>query len=117
MTSFASPDGGEGAAKKGNDEGDDGEKEKEKVGPADRIRLVHAYVTATEREGGLGVAPEAGEWDRVESVMALHDRTFNEKWIRAWTTRQLGLNVQIDRIKDQVRVPSLPIYALVAATY
>lgn len=71
---------------------------------ADRLRLVHAYMTATQADGGLGVAPGSAEWDRVESVMVLHDKLFNDTWIRAWTTRQLGLNVQIDKIKEQVRV-------------
>ncbi|KAI0741264.1 DUF590-domain-containing protein [Daedaleopsis nitida] len=68
--------------------------------PADRLRLVYTYVTATPADGGLGVAPGSSTWDRVESVMVLHDHEFNESWIRAWTTRQLGF-VKFDRIREQ----------------
>ena len=78
--------------------------------PADRLRLIHTYVTSTRADGGLGIAPTdaaggvASEWDRVEGITALHDRTFNDTWIKAWTTTQLGLNVEIDKIKTQVRL-------------
>lgn len=75
------------------------------LSPADRLRLVYTHITSTQGDGGLGVAPESKEWDRVESILALHDHLFNDTWIRAWTTRQLGLNVQIDKIKEQVRHP------------
>lgn len=68
--------------------------------PADRIRLVHTYITSTEGDGGLGIAPESPQWNRVESVMALHDHLYNDAWIRSWTTRQLGL-VKPDKIREQ----------------
>ena len=73
----------------------------EPLSPAERLRLVHSYVTSTHADGGLGVAPGSSNWDRVESVMVLHDRAFNEAWIRAWTTRQLGF-VKFDDIRQQV---------------
>lgn len=76
----------------------------------DQLRLVHTYITSTTQDGGLGIAPESATWDRVESIMALHDHLFNDTWIRAWTTRQLGLNVQIDKIKEQVRVHTDYVY-------
>ncbi|KAI0369810.1 DUF590-domain-containing protein [Pilatotrama ljubarskyi] len=72
----------------------------EPLSPADRLRLVHTYVTSTPADGGLGVAPGSSNWDRVESVMVLHDHSFNEAWIRAWTTRQLGF-VKFDKIREQ----------------
>ncbi|TCD69087.1 hypothetical protein EIP91_008729 [Steccherinum ochraceum] len=68
--------------------------------PADHLRLIHSYVTATEDDGGLGVAPLSKEWDRVESVMALHDHLFNDTWIRSWTTRQLGFP-SFGKLKEQ----------------
>lgn len=74
----------------------------EPLTPADRLRLVHTYVTSTPTDGGLGVVPGSSNWDRVESVLVLHDHTFNESWIRAWTTRQLGF-VKFDKIREQVR--------------
>ncbi|KAI0675957.1 DUF590-domain-containing protein [Trametes maxima] len=72
----------------------------EPLSAADRLRLVHTYVTSTPADGGLGVAPGSSSWDRVESVMVLHDHTFNEAWIRAWTTRQLGF-VKFNKIREQ----------------
>ncbi|RPD76236.1 DUF590-domain-containing protein [Lentinus tigrinus ALCF2SS1-7] len=72
----------------------------EPLTPADRLRLVHTYVSATPADGGLGVAPGSSSWDRVESVMVLHDHEFNDAWIRAWTTRQLGF-VKFDKIREQ----------------
>ncbi|KAI0630727.1 DUF590-domain-containing protein [Trametes polyzona] len=72
----------------------------EPLSPADRLRLVHTYVTSTPGDGGLGVAPGSSTWDRVESVLLLHDHSFNEAWIRAWTTRQLGF-VKFDKIREQ----------------
>lgn len=70
------------------------------LSPADRIRLVYAYITSTPRDGGLGIAPGSTEWSRAESIMALHDHLFNDTWIRSWTTRQLGL-VKSDKIREQ----------------
>ena len=73
------------------------------LSPADKIRLVHSYITSTPQDGGLGIAPASAQWDRVESIMALHDHLFNDTWIRSWTTRQLGL-VKSDKIREQVRL-------------
>ncbi|KAI0718077.1 DUF590-domain-containing protein [Cerioporus squamosus] len=53
-----------------------------------------------QTDGGLGIAPGSSNWDRVESVMVLHDHEFNDAWIRAWTTRQLGF-VKFDKIREQ----------------
>lgn len=74
---------------------------------ADRLRIVHTYVTATPGDGGLGVAPGSSAWDRVESVMALHDHKFNEQWIHSWTRRQLGF-LKFDQIREQVRARHRP---------
>ena len=40
-------------------------------------------------------------------MMALHDREFNDMWLRAWTRRQVGFGIslgELDKIKDQVRL-------------
>ncbi|PCH36279.1 DUF590-domain-containing protein [Wolfiporia cocos MD-104 SS10] len=65
---------------------------------ADHLRLVYTYVTSTKSDGGLGVAPGSTEWDRVESVMMLHDYAFNHAWIRSWTRRELGF-VKFNKIR------------------
>jgi hypothetical protein len=69
---------------------------------ADRLRLIHDYITSAKQDGGLGIIPESSDWDLVESVMALHDRQFNEAWIRSWTTKQI-LSVKLGMIREQVR--------------
>lgn len=70
---------------------------------ADRLRLVYTYVTSTITDGGLGIAPGSSNWDRIESVMMLHDNKFNEEWIRSWTRKELGF-VTLTDIRKQVRV-------------
>ncbi|KAF9529637.1 calcium-activated chloride channel-domain-containing protein [Crepidotus variabilis] len=70
------------------------------LSPADRIRLVHSFITSTPSDGGLGISPDAPEWDLIESIFPLHDRNFNELWIRAWKPRNIA-SVQLERIRDQ----------------
>ncbi|KAF8835484.1 DUF590-domain-containing protein [Paxillus ammoniavirescens] len=70
------------------------------LSPADRIRLVHAYVTSTPQDGGLGIIPDSKEWDLVQSVMVLHNHDFNEQWIRLWTRHRIA-SVQLEKVRDQ----------------
>ncbi|KAF8120707.1 calcium-activated chloride channel-domain-containing protein [Boletus edulis] len=67
---------------------------------ADRVRLVHAYITSTPQDGGLGIITGCKEWDRVQSVMALHNHEFNEQWIRLWTRRRIA-SVELEKVRDQ----------------
>ena len=72
---------------------------------ADRLRLVHTFVTSSTHDGGLGIEPQTKEWTRVQSVMAIHDKDFNDLWITSWTRSQLGFGVddsELDKLKDQV---------------
>ncbi|GAW00708.1 DUF590-domain-containing protein [Lentinula edodes] len=70
------------------------------LAPSDRLRLVHAYITSIPSDGGLGVTPGSPEWDLVESIFCLHDKSFNEQWIHAWTTSKIA-SVSDGRIRDQ----------------
>ena len=82
----------------------------EDIAPADRLRLVYERITSTRHDGGLGIVPHGKGWERVESIMSLHDREFNEMWLRAWTRRQVGLGIgvaELDKIKDQVSITTL----------
>jgi hypothetical protein len=74
----------------------------EPLSPADRIRLVHAYISSSPNDGGLGISPGTSEWDLVESITPLHDRHFNDAWVRGWKPYQLGA-VHLNRIREQVR--------------
>ena len=76
---------------------------------ADRVRLVHAYITSTPHDGGLGIIPGCKEWDLVQSVMALHNHEFNDQWIRLWTRHRIA-SVELEKVRDQVRflIPFIP---------
>jgi len=74
---------------------------------AERLRLVHTYVTATPSHGGLGINPDNDVWSRVESIMALHDPEYNELWIRSLTKSIDIGHDQLDFIRSQVRA-SIP---------
>ncbi|KAF7301208.1 hypothetical protein MIND_00685500 [Mycena indigotica] len=69
------------------------------LAPADRLRLVHAFVSSTPADGGLGISPDSPSWDRVESILALHDKEFNKQWIHAWTHSGI-LSVRQERVRE-----------------
>lgn len=68
----------------------------------DRGRLIQTYVCSSIHDGGLGITPLAPEWDRVASVFILHDQRWNDKWIKAWSTK-LDVNGSLDQLRAQVR--------------
>lgn len=70
------------------------------LSPAERIRLVHTFVSSTIADGGLGISSESPEWDLVESIFPLHNREFNQVWIKAWKPRNIA-SVQLERVRDQ----------------
>lgn len=70
------------------------------LSPADRVRLIHGFISSTPEDGGLGIIPGRKEWDLVESVMALHDHDFNDHWIRLWTRHRIA-SVELEKIRDQ----------------
>ncbi|KDQ51061.1 hypothetical protein JAAARDRAFT_62804 [Jaapia argillacea MUCL 33604] len=67
---------------------------------AHRLRIVYAFLTSTVADGGLGITPGSAEWNRVESLMVLHDHEFNSRWIRTWSTHQVNA-VELDKIREQ----------------
>jgi anoctamin-10 len=71
------------------------------LSPADRIRLVHGFISSTPEDRGLGIIPRSKEWDLVESIMVLHDHDFNDQWIHLWTRHRIA-NVELEKIRDQV---------------
>ncbi|KAF8267790.1 DUF590-domain-containing protein [Lactarius quietus] len=69
---------------------------------SERLRLVYSYVTDAPDDGGLGINPEAASWSRIDSIMALHDPEFNNRWIRALTTSTTTVGRgQLDAIRTQ----------------
>ncbi|KAF5349747.1 hypothetical protein D9758_010242 [Tetrapyrgos nigripes] len=85
------------ARERGNNNSED---LKLKLSPAERVRLVYEFVTSLSADGGLGIAPEAPDWDLVESVFCLHDKEFNKEWIHAWTTTRVS-SVSEERVREQ----------------
>ena len=75
--------------------------------PAERLRLVYTYVTATAADGGLGIAPDAPGWSRIESIMALHDPEFNETWIKSLSKTRSIRWQHLDTIRSEVGPPSV----------
>lgn len=72
---------------------------------ADRLRLVHDYITSLKTDGGLGIIPGLSQWPRLESILALHDSDFNHAWITTWTRRRVGFNVgfaELNKIRNEV---------------
>ncbi|KAG0697096.1 calcium-activated chloride channel-domain-containing protein [Suillus ampliporus] len=76
------------------------ESESVTLSPAERIRLVHGFISSTPEDRGLGIIPGRKEWDLVESVMVLHNHDFNDHWIRLWTRHRIA-NVELEQIRDQ----------------
>ena len=85
------------------------------LSPAERIRLVHSYVSSTPADGGLGISSDSPDWDCVESIFPIHDRHFNEAWVRAWNPRSIA-SVQLEKIRDQFG-DSLAYYFAFLASY
>ncbi|KAF8489429.1 hypothetical protein F5888DRAFT_1191709 [Russula emetica] len=77
------------------------------INSAERLRLVDSYVTATPSDGGLGIHPDNDVWSRIESIIALHDPEFNDRWIHS-VTKPIDIgHSQLDIIRSQVRA-SIP---------
>ncbi|KAF8625524.1 hypothetical protein AX17_006836 [Amanita inopinata Kibby_2008] len=84
------------------------------LSPADRIRLVCSYITSTPMDGGLGISPDAPDWDCVESMLPLHDREFNETWTKSWKPQQMA-TVSIGTIRDEFGDSVAYYYAFLSA--
>ncbi|KAK7028171.1 hypothetical protein VNI00_014986 [Paramarasmius palmivorus] len=69
----------------------------EPISPADRVRLVHQYISS------LGISPEAKEWSpyiEKDGIFCLHDKPFNDEWIHAYTTGK-GRKISLERLRQQ----------------
>ncbi|KAJ2930954.1 hypothetical protein H1R20_g6155, partial [Candolleomyces eurysporus] len=70
------------------------------LSPADRIRLVHAYISSTPTDGGLGISTDNPEWDLIESISPLQNRAFNEQWIKVWKPQNIA-SVDLNNVREQ----------------
>ncbi|PMD54184.1 plasma membrane stress response protein-like protein [Hyaloscypha bicolor E] len=73
----------------------------EPVTEAERLRLAYLLITKPKNEGGAGITPRTGEWKGVESIFALHDHTFNKRWIKELTSKYLLNSKDLVEIRDR----------------
>lgn len=69
---------------------------------AERYRIVHHLITSPVEDGGAAITPKEGKWKNVESVFPLHDKTFNEEWIKKWSTTTFLKPEDLDDIRDRL---------------
>lgn len=73
----------------------------EPITEAERLRLVYLLITKPEHEGGAGITPGSGGWEGVESIFALHDHTFNKKWIKEISSKYFLKDEDLTEIRNR----------------
>lgn len=73
----------------------------EPITEAERLRLTYLLITKPRNEGGAGITTKSGEWKCVESIFALHDHTFNNKWIKELTGKTFLGPKDLEEIKNK----------------
>ncbi len=59
----------------------------EVIKDSERLRLVYLILTAPEAQGGAAITPNLGLWTDIEAIFPLHNKTFNDAWIRRWSQK------------------------------
>ncbi|KAG9306899.1 hypothetical protein G9A89_002568 [Geosiphon pyriformis] len=54
---------------------------------AERLRLVHDIITRSTNDDGAGIYPRLGDFELVTSLLPIHDRDYNQNWIKSWSTK------------------------------
>ncbi|CAG8608697.1 3225_t:CDS:2 [Paraglomus brasilianum] len=54
---------------------------------AERLRLVYDIITNPRSEGGADIKPGSDKLELVGSLLPLHDRVYNDDWIKSWSTK------------------------------
>ncbi|KAI7335819.1 DUF590-domain-containing protein, partial [Hortaea werneckii] len=76
--------------------------EQEPLTEAERLRIIYQLITNPETEGGAGITPKKGDWENVESILALHDHVYNKEWIKKWSTQWLLSPQDLDEIRNRL---------------
>lgn len=71
------------------------------VSEAERLRIVYSLITSPKTEGGLGLTPKEDKWKQINSIFLLHDRTFNQKWVKRLGFKYFLNGSNLSEIKDQ----------------
>ncbi|KAL5398474.1 hypothetical protein PMIN06_005712 [Paraphaeosphaeria minitans] len=75
--------------------------ESEPLYEAERLRIIYQLITNPVAEGGAGITPKEGEWEDVQSIFALHDRAYNDDWIKKWSTSYFLKAEDLDEIRNR----------------
>jgi anoctamin-10 len=75
--------------------------EAEPLYEAERLRIIYQLITNPVAEGGAGITPKEGEWEDVDTIFALHDRAYNNDWIKKWSTSYFLKTEDLDEIRNR----------------
>ncbi|CAH0048678.1 unnamed protein product [Clonostachys solani] len=75
--------------------------EDEPVTEAERCRIVYLLITKPQNDGGAGITPGNGQWRYIQSILPLHDHSFNAAWIKKWGQKYLLDQGDLDEIRDK----------------
>ncbi|BFZ57345.1 hypothetical protein PYCC9005_004397 [Savitreella phatthalungensis] len=67
---------------------------------AERLRLVHLILTAPEEDGGAALTPGLHPWRRVHSIFPLHNKEFDDRWLRRWSTKWLIDDAELEHVRN-----------------
>ncbi|KAF8982690.1 hypothetical protein BGZ46_000808 [Entomortierella lignicola] len=65
---------------------------------SDRIRIICELITGLTNEGGAGIHP--GEDEYVESILPLHEKAFNNSWLKSWSTKWIVNEKDLSKVRD-----------------
>ncbi|OQE26618.1 hypothetical protein PENSTE_c005G01252 [Penicillium steckii] len=68
---------------------------------AERLRIINHMITLPSEEGGAGITPNHGEWEKVTAVFPLHDVETNSKWMREWSKKTFLSDDDLNQIRDK----------------
>ncbi|CAG8463169.1 14408_t:CDS:2 [Ambispora leptoticha] len=53
----------------------------------ERLRLVYDVITRSIKENGAGINPGLGEFKLVNSLLPIHNKEYNQTWIKSWSMK------------------------------
>lgn len=69
---------------------------------AERLRIIHALITAQQIDGGANITPKHGEWKNVDAIFPLHDHERNKRWLAEFAKKTFLTPEDLDHVRDAV---------------